>query len=43
VWSRCFTRDEPGYGFIDESIPELSIAVATDARGRGIGTALLMR
>lgn len=30
-----------GYGFIEESIPELSIAVVSDYRGRGIGTSLL--
>ena len=41
AWYRTFTAAEPGFGFLDESIPELSIAVRGDARGRGVGTALL--
>jgi ribosomal protein S18 acetylase RimI-like enzyme len=41
AWFRLFSTDNPGYGFIDESIPEISIAVLGDCRGRGIGTALL--
>jgi ribosomal protein S18 acetylase RimI-like enzyme len=32
-----------GFGFIAEDIPELTIAVLPDYRGRGIGTALLTR
>jgi lincosamide nucleotidyltransferase A/C/D/E len=27
AWVRLFTRERPGYGFIDSTIPELSIAV----------------
>jgi ribosomal protein S18 acetylase RimI-like enzyme len=30
-----------GYGFVDDGIPELSIAVLPDYRGKGIGTSLL--
>ncbi len=41
AWYRLFSPAEPGYGFIDPSIPELTIAVAADWRGRGVGTALL--
>lgn len=44
--SRCglaaaFTRQRAGYGFIDSTIPELSIAVVPTRRGSGIGLALL--
>jgi ribosomal protein S18 acetylase RimI-like enzyme len=43
AWYRRFTRNEPGYGFISEDIPELSIAVVPGMRGRGIGRTLLIR
>jgi ribosomal protein S18 acetylase RimI-like enzyme len=32
-----------GYGFVAEDIPELTIAVLSDHRGRGIGTSLLTK
>lgn len=41
AWFRFFPVDEPGFGFIDEATPELSIGVRRDLRGRGIGTSLL--
>jgi len=41
AWVRQMTRQEPGYGFVDDSTPELSIAVIRDLRGRGVGTRLL--
>jgi ribosomal protein S18 acetylase RimI-like enzyme len=41
AWYRLFSRQRPGYGFIDEDTPELAIAVVPSARGRGIGSALL--
>jgi GNAT superfamily N-acetyltransferase len=43
AWLRCFPASEPGYGFVDESIPELSVAVLPAHRGKGIGSLLLKR
>jgi GNAT superfamily N-acetyltransferase len=41
AWYRLFDRERPGYGFVDEQTPELAIAVVPNARGKGIGSALL--
>ncbi len=41
AWWRHFQAGAPGYGFVDEAIPELTAAVLPGHRGRGIGTALL--
>ena len=41
AWVRLFARDDHGYGFVAPHVPELAIGVAKEARGRGIGTALL--
>ena len=41
VWIRLFKRESPGYGYLDDEIPELSIALLPGYRHRGIGTALL--
>jgi len=40
LWSR-FPADDPGYGFVAEDVPELSIAVLAGWRGRGVGSRLL--
>ena len=41
AWFRFFTEKDPGYGFIDSIIPEITIGVAPPKRGEGIGTDLL--
>ena len=40
-WYRLFRAAAPGYGFIDEETPELTIAVVPGRRGEGIGHELL--
>ncbi len=41
AWYRLFRESTPGYGFVDESTPELTIAVVPSKRGRGYGEQLL--
>ena len=41
VWYRLFTAEEPGYGFVDEKTPEVSVAVEPLHRRKGIGGTLL--
>ncbi|MGK7952585.1 MAG: N-acetyltransferase family protein [Xenococcaceae cyanobacterium] len=41
VWLRIFKSSNPGYGYIDDHTPELSIAVLPQYRDQGIGTKLL--
>ena len=43
TWIRLLKSANKGYGYIDETTPELTIAVAPAFRGRGIGTKLLAR
>jgi GNAT superfamily N-acetyltransferase len=41
AWVRRLTGDDPGYGYVDDATPELTMAVVGPWRGRGVGTSLL--
>ena len=41
AWYRLMPPDNPGYGFVDTSTPEVVVAVVPDRRGAGVGIALL--
>ncbi len=41
AWYRLYSTDEPGFGFVDEQTPELTIGVVPSRRGKGIGKGLL--
>ncbi len=41
VWMRRFSAEAPGYGYVDDDTPELSMAVLDGFRGRGVGRVLL--
>ncbi len=41
AWFRLFPANDPAYGFVAPDVPELSIGVAAEARGKGVGRALL--
>ncbi len=43
AWYRFWTEARHSYGFVDESTPEIAIGVLPTHRGKGIGTALLLR
>ena len=41
AWFRRFSARAPGYGFVDERTPELTIAVVPSKRRHGVGQELL--
>jgi GNAT superfamily N-acetyltransferase len=41
AWYRLFPEAAPGFGFVDEETPELTIAVVPSHRGHGTGGELL--
>src|SRR6266545_5496611 len=43
AWLRLLVGDNKAYGYVDDSTPELAIAVDPALTGQGIGAALLKR
>ncbi len=43
AWLRLRFNPDKGFGYVEDVIPELVMAVVPDYRGKGIGTALLMQ
>ena len=43
AWLRLWLAETKGYGYVNDEIPELAIAVLPDFRGYGIGTQLLIQ
>lgn len=41
AWCRLFPKESPGWGWVDEKTPEISVAVLPEFRQQGIGTSLL--
>jgi GNAT superfamily N-acetyltransferase len=41
AWFRLFTAEDPGYAFVDELTPELTISIGPSRRGHGMGQELL--
>ena len=42
AWARQFTRDEQPAFYVDDHTPEITIGVAEQVRGRGVGGMLLL-
>ncbi|MEG4440555.1 GNAT family N-acetyltransferase [Microcoleus sp. AT9_B5] len=43
AWLRLFAGDDKGFGWVDDTIPELAIAVLPEYTNQGVGTQLLAR
>ena len=41
AWYRVFKEAAPGYGFVDEQTPEVTISIVPSRRGHGLGQELL--
>ena len=43
AWAQFLPADDPGYGYVDGSTPEISLWTREDSRGQGVGKLLLRR
>lgn len=41
AWFRFFSSEDPGYGYVADDVPEVTIAVVPKWRGKGLGGRLL--
>lgn len=41
AWLRYLTAADPGYGYVGDDVPELTVGVVETWRGRGVGRALV--
>jgi ribosomal protein S18 acetylase RimI-like enzyme len=41
AWFRLFTAEDPGYAYVDEQTPELTISIVPSRRRHGVGRGLL--
>ena len=41
IWGRLFPEENQGFGFVDTTTPELSMAIRPEFRNKGIGTELI--
>ncbi|KGF71339.1 GNAT family acetyltransferase [Neosynechococcus sphagnicola sy1] len=43
AWLRLWLEEDKGFGYVNDVIPELAMAVLPDYRGQGVGTRLLVQ
>ena len=43
LWTRLFSAEAPGYGYVDDHTPEVSMAIRPEWQGQGIGKALMVQ
>jgi len=41
IWGRLLTDENKGFGYVDDTTPELSMAVKNEYRNQGVGTKLI--